>query len=211
MRSSSRAGRRSGSRSPRARAGAPAREPTMPRWPATQTRLPASGSRSSATVSSSPWSRSRAGGARAATSRSSADHLAHQLARTSICVLPAELLAAPWSDRRAAGRPRSGGSSAGRPRPGACRCSASMPFSSTPSPLPGDLACRPRRRPSSTNSRTRVRLAGREHVVVGLVLLQHQPHALDVVARMAPVALRVEVAEVEPLLQAELDRGDARG
>ena len=32
-------------------------------------------------------------------------------------------------------------------------------------------------------------------VVVGLVLLEHQPHRLDVVAGEAPVALGVEVAE----------------
>ena len=43
----------------------------------------------------------------------------------------------------------------------------------------------------------RVRLAGRQHIIVGLVLLQDQPHAFDIVARMAPVALGVEIAEVE--------------
>ena len=41
----------------------------------------------------------------------------------------------------------------------------------------------------------RVALAGRDDVVVGLVLLQHQPHRAHVVAGEAPVALRVEVAE----------------
>ena len=41
----------------------------------------------------------------------------------------------------------------------------------------------------------RVRLAGGDHVVVGLVLLEHQPHRLDVVLGVAPVALGVEVAE----------------
>ena len=56
----------------------------------------------------------------------------------------------------------------------------------------------------STNSRT-CAFAGREHVVVGLVLLQHQPHALDIVAGVAPVALGVEIAEIELLLQAEFD------
>ena len=38
-------------------------------------------------------------------------------------------------------------------------------------------------------------LAGGDDVVVGLVLLQHQPHRLHVVAGIAPVALGVEVAE----------------
>ena len=57
----------------------------------------------------------------------------------------------------------------------------------------------------------RVGLAGGDHVVVGLVLLQHQPHGLDVVAGEAPVALGVEVAEPQLVGQAELDAGDARG
>ena len=42
-----------------------------------------------------------------------------------------------------------------------------------------------------------VRLAGGDDVVVGLVLLEHQPHGLDVVAGEAPVALGVEVAEAQ--------------
>jgi hypothetical protein len=37
--------------------------------------------------------------------------------------------------------------------------------------------------------------AGGDDVVVGLVLLQHQPHGADVVAGVAPVALDVDVAE----------------
>src|SRR5579862_1839713 len=49
--------------------------------------------------------------------------------------------------------------------------------------------------------------AGREHIVVGLALLQNPPHAVDIVARMPPIALRVDVAEIEPLLQAALDGG----
>ena len=57
----------------------------------------------------------------------------------------------------------------------------------------------------------RVGLAGRQHVVVGLVLLQDQPHALDIVAGMAPVALGVEIAEIEHVLAAALDRGDRAG
>ena len=57
----------------------------------------------------------------------------------------------------------------------------------------------------------RVRLASRDHIVVGLVLLQHQPHGFDVVLGIAPVALGVEVAEGEFLLEAELDRCCARG
>src|SRR5204863_7428348 len=53
----------------------------------------------------------------------------------------------------------------------------------------------------------RVGLTGGEHVIVGLLLLQDAPHALDVVTRMAPGALGVEVAEEQRVLEAALDRG----
>ena len=56
-----------------------------------------------------------------------------------------------------------------------------------------------------------VRLAGGDHEVVRLVLLEHQPHRLDVVPGVAPVALRVEVAERQLALKPELDRGGAVG
>ena len=55
----------------------------------------------------------------------------------------------------------------------------------------------------------RVLLAGRDHVVVGLVGLEHQPHRLDVVAGVAPVALRVEVAQPQLVGEAQLDARDA--
>eukprot|EP00965_Chrysotila_dentata_P115834 3828899-Pleurochrysis_carterae.AAC.1 len=54
----------------------------------------------------------------------------------------------------------------------------------------------------------RVRLAGGDDKVVGGRLLQHHPHHLDVVARVAPVALGVDVAHVERLLQALVDPSD---
>src|SRR5262245_62894095 len=54
-----------------------------------------------------------------------------------------------------------------------------------------------------------VRLAGREHEVLGLVLLEHPPHPVDVLAGEAPVALAVEVAELEIGGEPELDAGDA--
>ena len=57
----------------------------------------------------------------------------------------------------------------------------------------------------------RVGLAGGQHIVVGLVLLGHHPHAADIVAGVAPVALGVEIAEIEPVDQAELDAGDGAG
>ncbi len=54
-------------------------------------------------------------------------------------------------------------------------------------------------------------LAGGDDVVLRLLLLEHEPLHLDVVAGVAPVALGVEVAEVEILLQADLDAGEAAG
>ena len=41
-----------------------------------------------------------------------------------------------------------------------------------------------------------VHLAGRDDVIVRLRLLEHQPHRLDVLGRVAPVAVGVEIAEV---------------
>src|SRR5918992_2721439 len=57
----------------------------------------------------------------------------------------------------------------------------------------------------------RVRLAGGYDVVVRLVLLEHEPHGLDVVLGIAPVPLRVEVPERKLLLQPELDGGGTMG
>ena len=54
-------------------------------------------------------------------------------------------------------------------------------------------------------------LARGDHVVTGLVLLEHAPHGLDVVAGVAPVARGVEVPERQDVLQAELDAGDGVG
>ena len=48
----------------------------------------------------------------------------------------------------------------------------------------------------------RVGLAGGHHVVVGLVLLEHQPHGPHVVGGEAPVALGVEVPEGQLLVDA---------
>ena len=56
-----------------------------------------------------------------------------------------------------------------------------------------------------------VRSSGRDDVVVGLRLLQHQPHRAHVVAREAPVAMRVEVSEPQLFSEAELDARNAVG
>src|ERR671914_187270 len=46
----------------------------------------------------------------------------------------------------------------------------------------------------------RVSLAGGDHEVVRLVLLQHEPHGLDVVPGVAPITLRFKVPERKLLL-----------
>ena len=50
-------------------------------------------------------------------------------------------------------------------------------------------------------------LAAGEHVVVGRRLLQHQPHPLDIIARMSLVAPGIQVAEVKLLPQSDRDHG----
>ncbi len=60
-------------------------------------------------------------------------------------------------------------------------------------------------------SRTVVVRPGGDDVIVRRVLLQHQPHRLDIVARVAPVALGVDVAEPQLAGEAKLDAGDAIG
>ena len=56
----------------------------------------------------------------------------------------------------------------------------------------------------------RVHLARRDDEVVGLMVLQDQPHALDEVGRVAPVALGGKVAEEEAILAAMHDVGDGQ-
>src|SRR5487761_842210 len=73
---------------------------------------------------------------------------------------------------------------------------------SRPDDRPADAAERP-----LDELAHRMRLAGGKHIVVGLLLLEDEPHAFDIVTRMAPIALRVDVAEIEPLLHAALNGG----
>src|SRR6202162_4705761 len=50
---------------------------------------------------------------------------------------------------------------------------------------------------------------GCDHVIVRSFLLQHQPHRLHVVACEAPIARRLEVAQVQLVEQSELDARSA--
>ena len=53
--------------------------------------------------------------------------------------------------------------------------------------------------------------AGGDYVVVGLVLLEHEPHGLNVVFGEAPVAFGVEVAHEDLLLLSGDNAGDGAG
>src|SRR5829696_6965148 len=57
------------------------------------------------------------------------------------------------------------------------------------------------------------RVVGRraDHIVLGLVALQHAPHRVDEIRSVAPVTAGVEVAERQLRRQAELDRGGPVG
>ena len=71
-------------------------------------------------------------------------------------------------------------------------------------PLPGKTQLQP----SSTmldELAHAVLLASSNDIVLRFLLLEHQPLHLDVIAGVAPIALGVEVAHVERLLQADLN------
>src|SRR5215470_15914643 len=57
----------------------------------------------------------------------------------------------------------------------------------------------------------RMHLPRCQHIIVGLRLLQHQPHTLDEVARMPPVTLGLQVAEIKAFLAAARDFGNGAG
>src|SRR6266849_5520788 len=56
-----------------------------------------------------------------------------------------------------------------------------------------------------------VLLARSDHEILRPVLLQHQPLRLDVVARVAPVAPRLEISQVQAILQPQLDARERAG
>jgi hypothetical protein len=53
-----------------------------------------------------------------------------------------------------------------------------------------------------------VRLPRGNDIVIGVLLLQHQPHRLDIVGSKTPIAPRFEVSEVELVLQSLTDPAD---
>ena len=57
----------------------------------------------------------------------------------------------------------------------------------------------------------RMGFTGRQHIIIGEGLLEHAPHALDIIPRMAPVALRIQIADIELVLKTQFDpRNPAR-
>src|SRR5271154_5040373 len=57
----------------------------------------------------------------------------------------------------------------------------------------------------------RMRLAGRQHVVAWLWLLQNDPHPFDEIARVSPIAFRVQVSQVQAVLLGKCNGGDRTG
>src|SRR2546426_150832 len=50
-----------------------------------------------------------------------------------------------------------------------------------------------------------MRHARADHVIARLLLLEHEPHRFDVIRSVAPVPAGVEIAQIELLLEPELD------
>src|SRR5580704_15917218 len=50
--------------------------------------------------------------------------------------------------------------------------------------------------------------AGCDHVVLGLLLLQHEPLHLDIIAGMSPVPFGVEISEMQALLKSKFNSGE---
>src|SRR5512145_526187 len=177
-------------------------DPTMPRWPATQTRLPASGNalRSAAAAIGLVLQFHLL--------QILGDHLAHQgierrrvppaefvlrLARIALQVIDlgrAKVTRVDLDQGRAV--------------------LGIDAFLLDPLAAPGERAPGRGERVLDEFAH-RVRLAGGEYVIVGSVLLQDHPHSQDIVAGMAPVARGVEIAEVKLLLQPEFDRRNGAG
>src|SRR4029078_5132979 len=169
--------------------------PTLPRWPATKTVLPFRSNGVFAIGNLLP----RDG-------QIARDHLLDELGERRLR-LPAELLArlAGVADQEVDfGRAEIDGIDpnqglAGLPVDAVFIAALAAPF---------DAAAHFRKRQFHELAH-RTGLAGCQHEVVGLIDLQYPVHSLDVVPRMAPVALGFEIAEKHRLLEAGLDAANA--
>src|SRR5437764_7059878 len=177
-------------------------EPTMPQWPATKTRRPLSGKRVGGSMLSiascdrgAPGRVGKPGLAHGALPPGQVDIvLDHRLYKVRECDprLPAEDLTR-------------------------LRCIAAQYIDfGRPEIAPVDLDMAPpvkagRRKSELDEIPHTVRLPSGDDVVIGVLLLQHQPHRLDIISGKAPVTLRSEISQVELVLQAPADPADRPG
>jgi hypothetical protein len=56
-----------------------------------------------------------------------------------------------------------------------------------------------------------VHFPGGNDIIVGLVLLEHQPHGLDIFGSIAPVAQGIKIAKIKAILQAAMNARDRHG
>src|SRR5918996_4311718 len=165
-------------------------EPTMPRWPATHTRLP---ERSKGTVTLGCGLRQSPGLIECQPLQAEVvlDHAIDQL-REAHLRFPPELGPGPG---------RVGAQLLHLERPEVSGIQLDVPL-----PVQADVSER-----QLAELPDRVGLPGADHVVPGLVPLHHQPDRVDEVAGVTPVSGRVQVAQVQPLLPAGHDPGNPPG
>src|SRR5271169_2760856 len=167
-------------------------EPTMPRWPATNMRRALSGNSVGGTMFSvAP----RSGGASGRVGKPSL--VDGPFAPSKVDVMPNHHL-----DQLCEGNPRLPAENAAR----LDRIAAQRIDLGRPEIAAIDLDVKPPVEASRGEGELdeiahAVRLPGGDDVVVGLLLLQHQPHGLDIVAGEAPIALRFEVSQIELVLK----------
>ena len=56
-----------------------------------------------------------------------------------------------------------------------------------------------------------MQVTGRQYVIAGLRLLQHQPHARGEIGGVTPITPSIEIADIEPFLQTMLNRRHRAG
>src|ERR1700689_4255683 len=165
--------------------------PTIPLWPATKTRLPLSSNGVLAIGHLTPGDCKIAG-----------HHLLDEVGEARLR-LPAELLVrlAGVADQEIdLGRPEISRIDANDGLAG-CLVEAGL-LDALATPLDAAADLRKRQFHEFTH---RARLAGRQHEIVRLICLQDLVHADDVILGVAPVALGIEIAEIERIFQAGLD------
>ena len=138
------------------------------------------------------------------------DHLPHHIwARRSWASSPTS--PAPCWHRRSRRSLPWAGNTLDRCEPQFCRDFLSTPFYTDTLAAPFDATAHFGKCAVLQIRGHRGRFAGGQHKIVGSFGLQDHVHALDIVPRMAPVALGFEIAKIKRLVEADLDAGDAAG